>query len=79
MPLCRASRLVLSSRHFCSGKASERKVSAFSNACHPGQPLLLKSLPSLTEAERNQEEGITHQPEAKNGTQWQSDPQEKLV
>ena len=32
VPLCWASRLVLSSRHFFSGKVSERKVSAFSNA-----------------------------------------------
>lgn len=37
VPLCRASRLVLSSRHFCWGERSERSVSEFNRAGILGQ------------------------------------------
>lgn len=74
VPLCRASRLVLSSRHFCSGKRGQREGSKFNRAGvlgqAPPQPPLPRPLPSTAEAHKTPGRGShKNQVAARNGSQ----------
>lgn len=79
VPLCRASRLVLSSRHFCQGRGGQRQGSQNSTVqaswgSHPAA-LSPKAPPlPLQRPKRNQAEGLTKkQAAAQNGIQQQPD------
>lgn len=63
MPLCRASRLVLSSRHFCRGREGQGEALRIQPCRRPGAaalsaPLPLQLLPSTAGARRTPAKGL---------------------